>query len=612
MDESRNIDPRNRNRVRVHFVELQHTQSHQETMEAPSSVTEAPGLSVKKADHANEAVGNGAGVAGDRMPGDIALHELGHREEVGMQQGGIRKWLALVALAWMWTSAQAPLYLFAGAPVYIYRDLGGVDHWIWFVTANLLATASICPFVGALSDLMGRRYVAIVGSAAIIIGQVVCGTALGMNVFIAGMAITGIGTGINELTALAGTAELVPISRRGYYIAAMVLTILPFLPSAMFAQLISFHSCWRYIAALTAGWAFLGLVMTVIFYIPPPRVEQGSEGKIHLLKRTDFVGGFLSIAGVSAVEAGLLGGGYQYAWTSEQTLAPLAVGVVCIAAFVLWERWGTQNPMVPRHLSKAPRTLTLTIIITFISGANFFSVLLLWPGEAYNVYGHDPVGVGIRGMPFAFGTFAGCVISLAFLSWCRQQIKWLVFGSSVLMTVGCGCLSVARVDNIDAVYAILFIAGLGVGGIVVPVSTVATIICRGDLIATITALTMTIRIIGGAVGYAVYYNVFVHMLVPQLGLLVGRACVRVGITDPALIGEIIQLTGASLVNEIRHLPGIDDSRWEVIVAAGQIAYANAYPWVYYCSVGFGAIAVLASLFMEDISELLDDTVMVVI
>lgn len=214
-------------------------------------------------------------------------------------------------------------------------------------------------------------------------------------------------------------------------------------------------------------------------------------------------------------------------------------------------------------------------------------------------------------MPFAFGTFAGCVISLAFLSWCRHQIKWLVFGSSVLMTIGCGSLSIAKVDNINTVYAILFIAGLGVGGIVVPVSTVATIICRGDLIATITALTMTIRIIGGAVGYAVYYNVFVHMLVPQLGSHVGEACVRAGITDPALIKTIIQLTGASLVKEIRYLPGIDDQKWEAIVAAGQIAYANAYPWVYYCSVGFGAIAVLASLFMEDISELVDDTVMVV-
>ncbi len=72
----------------------------------------------------------------------------------------------------------------AGAPVYIYRDLGGVSYWVWFVTANLLATAAISPFVGALSDLMGRRYVAIIGNSTIILGQVICGSARGMDMFI--------------------------------------------------------------------------------------------------------------------------------------------------------------------------------------------------------------------------------------------------------------------------------------------------------------------------------------------------------------------------------------------------------------------------------------------
>jgi MFS family permease len=129
-------------------------------------------------------------------------------------QGSVSRWMALIALAFMWTGAQAPLYLFgepsnlhfslafggdlvsqcfdvtdteylsAGAPVYIYRDLGGVNYWVWFITANLLATAAISPFVGALSDLMGRRSVAIVGSTTILIGQAICGAANGMGMFI--------------------------------------------------------------------------------------------------------------------------------------------------------------------------------------------------------------------------------------------------------------------------------------------------------------------------------------------------------------------------------------------------------------------------------------------
>jgi MFS family permease len=59
------------------------------------------------------------------------------------------------------------------------------DHTDTFqVLANLLALAAVCPFVGSLSDLMGRRYVALIGAAFIVIGMIVCSTAQTMNIFI--------------------------------------------------------------------------------------------------------------------------------------------------------------------------------------------------------------------------------------------------------------------------------------------------------------------------------------------------------------------------------------------------------------------------------------------
>lgn len=71
-----------------------------------------------------------------------------------------------------------------GIPPYIYGDIGGVDRWIWFVLANLLSLAAICPFVGALSDLLGRRYVAITGAAFLVLGMIISSTAKTMNIFI--------------------------------------------------------------------------------------------------------------------------------------------------------------------------------------------------------------------------------------------------------------------------------------------------------------------------------------------------------------------------------------------------------------------------------------------
>jgi hypothetical protein len=92
--------------------------------------------------------------------------------------------------------------------------------------------------------------------------------------------------------------------------------------------------------------------------------------------------------------------------------------------------------MFPSRLKQNPRILILTLIITFISGANFFSVLLFWPTQAFNVYGQDPVGVGIRGIPIGFSILTGAFVVLWLLSVFRGHNRELMIGSSVLMTAG--------------------------------------------------------------------------------------------------------------------------------------------------------------------------------
>ena len=92
--------------------------------------------------------------------------------------------------------------------------------------------------------------------------------------------------------------------------------------------------------------------------------------------------------------------------------------------------------MFPARLKQNPRILILTLIITFISGANFFSVLLFWPTQAFNVYGQDPVGVGIRGLPIGFSILTGAFIVLWLLTTLKGHNRELMIASSVLMTAG--------------------------------------------------------------------------------------------------------------------------------------------------------------------------------
>ncbi|KAJ5122969.1 hypothetical protein N7448_009066 [Penicillium atrosanguineum] len=482
------------------------------------------------------------------------------------------------------------------------------------VLANLLSLAGVCPFVGSLSDLLGRRYVAIIGASFICLGMIVCSTAHTMNIFIAGMAIAGAGAGVNELTALAATSEMAPTRKRGVYVAALIFTIVPFCPSVLWAQLIAYHSSWRYVGAFCGAWSGFGLLITVFFYIPPPRTNSLGLSRKEILRRIDFVGGFLSITGLIVFLAGLQWGGYMYPWSSAHVLAPLIIGFLLLVAFAFWEIYGAKYPIFPTRLKQEPRTLGLTLVITFISGANFFSVLMFWPTESFNVFGHDPVEVGVRSLPIGFGILAGACIVLVLLSVFRGHNKELLIVSSILMTAGCGAMSIGRLDNMYQLWGVLILASLGIGGIVVPASIITTIICPDDLIATISALTLSIRVVGGGVGYCIYYNVFISKFVPLAQTYIGGTMVaELGITDVKLITEVIELTGASLLDEIKLIPGIagNETAYEMVVTAGQLAYAESYKWVYYVSIAFGGVSIIASCFLGNISKYMTDHVAVV-
>lgn len=86
-----------------------------------------------------------------------------------------------------------------------------------------------------------------------------------------------------------------------------------------------------------------------------------------------------------------------------------------------------------------------------------------------------------------------------------------------------------------------------------------------------------------------------------------------GITDPKLIGEVIELTGASMLNEIKLLPGIagNETAYELVVGAGQIAFSESYKYVYYVSIAFGVISILSACFLGDISKYMTNHVAVV-
>src|SRR4051794_27014921 len=99
----------------------------------------------------------------------------------------------------------------------IVRELGGLEHISWVVTAYLLAITVVTPLYGKLGDLYGRKRVLQVALTLFLVGSALCGMAQGMGELIAFRAVQGLGGGGLMVSAQAAIGDVVPPRERGRY-----------------------------------------------------------------------------------------------------------------------------------------------------------------------------------------------------------------------------------------------------------------------------------------------------------------------------------------------------------------------------------------------------------
>jgi hypothetical protein len=187
---------------------------------------------------------------------------------------------------------------------------------------------------------------------------------------------------------------------------------------------------------------------------------------------------------------------------------------------------------------------------------------------------------------------------------------------TALMTAGTGAVAVSTPQNLNTIYAIVTLASIGVGGVIIPSSIIAQIACPDELIATITAITLSIRYIGGAIGFAVYSNLFFRKVTDNLTELVATETLAgqliVNPTTPQglrVIAHITELIGNARFNEVKEILATSPQvlrrdAYPLIIASAQEAFALAYKWPYYVSIAFGALCFILSFFVGDIGSLL--------
>ncbi len=78
----------------------------------------------------------------------------------------------------------------------IIAELHGLDRYTWVVTAYVLASMTMVPIVGKLSDQFGRKWFLLGGTALFLVGSLLAGASQTMNWLILFRALQGLGAGI--------------------------------------------------------------------------------------------------------------------------------------------------------------------------------------------------------------------------------------------------------------------------------------------------------------------------------------------------------------------------------------------------------------------------------
>ncbi|KIW45798.1 uncharacterized protein PV06_04152 [Exophiala oligosperma] len=545
----------------------------------------------------------------EKEPGPV---ENGAHNEVikGDDSDGRLNWsatsiLAYICLTFIFTGSQQPLYFTAGSLEFIIKDVGGSSTGSWLPIAYTLAAAVPIPFAGYLQDIFGRRLILLFATSLTMVGLIILGTAHSFPQAVVAMALCGTGAGIAELAAFAGVTEVVPVKARGYSVAFMTVVATPFGPYPLYCQLLSTRATWRWGIWMVLIFQGIALLGAALLYFPSKHSRLVGLARKDVIKNIDYVGGLLSLAGLTLLLVALNNGGYLYHWKSAKVLVPLILGIVAIGAFVVWERYFAKVPIAPRVLFRGS-IIPKAFIISFVGGVNFYSLSNFAPIYFTNVYHTDPVTTGARGIGLSLGVIWGAVLGATFVSRFPKYAKWCITICCAIMTSFIGSLAAGNPSNPGYVVAASTIGGLAVGGLIVPASTYATVACPDDLIATTVGLILALRAVGGSIGFAIYYNIFRNKLDTKLPTTIAQYAVQAGLPLSSATEFVTNfLTNATALATV---PGVTPA----IIAAGaegsRWAFASSLKYIFYTSIPFGVIATGCAMWLGDITPLMTNRI----
>jgi EmrB/QacA subfamily drug resistance transporter len=388
----------------------------------------------------------------------------------------------------------------------IVRELGGLTHLSWVVTAYLLAVTVVTPLYGKLGDLYGRKVVLQAALVIFLVGSALCGLAQGMTELIAFRAIQGLGGGGLMVSAQAAIGDVVAPSERGKYTGLFGAVFgVSSIAGPLIGGFLTTHISWRFIFYVNIP---LGAAAFVVLAAVLPSVAERRRHDI------DYLGTGLLALGLSALILLTTLGGNTYAWGSPQIVGMGVVAVVALAALIRVESRAAE-PILPLSLFRN-RVFVVCSAVGLIVGFALFGALTYLPLFQQVVRGLSPTASGLQLLPVMGGLLVSSVVSGRIITRTGRYKAFPIAGTAIA-AFGMYLLSSLDATTGSGVAALhMLVLGLGLG-LVMQVLVLATQNAVSyEQLGVATSGATLFRSIGGSLGTAILGAIFTARLTAEL------------------------------------------------------------------------------------------------
>jgi EmrB/QacA subfamily drug resistance transporter len=408
---------------------------------------------------------------------------------------GRRRWLilALIGLAQLIVVLDATIVNIALPSAQ--QDLGfSDDSRQWIVTAYALSFGSLLLLGGRVGDLFGRKRVFVVGLAGFAVASAVGGVAQSFGALVAARALQG---GFAALLAPAALSLLtttftIPSERNKAFGVFGVIAGSGAAVGLILGGALTEYLDWRWCM-------YVNLILAVPAAIAALRL-LGHETASAARPRIDIPGTITASAGLFGLVYGF-SNAETHGWGTPLTIAALAAGVALLAAFIAIER-RVDHPLLPLRVV-ADRGRGGAYLAVAIVGAGMFGVFLFLTYYLQQTLGFSPLKTGLAFLPMM-----AVLMPTAAIGQTRLVPR---FGTRRLVTLGMMLgatamliLTGVTVDSDYATYVLpgLMVMGLGLGLVMAPAMSTATLgVDRRDA-GVASAMVNTGQQIGGSIGTA--------------------------------------------------------------------------------------------------------------